>query len=97
MGADIALDVTATTADERRALVLEATGGRGPDVGVEAAGSPRAVEEGLTLVRDGGRYVSAGHYTNAGPSAINAHDRSTASILRSAAAGAAKPVISSGR
>jgi threonine dehydrogenase-like Zn-dependent dehydrogenase len=44
------------------------------DVGIEAAGSARAVEEGLTLVRDGGRYVIAGHYTNAGPSAINAHE-----------------------
>jgi len=75
MGADVVLDVTTTTADERRALVLDATGGRGPDVGIEAAGSPNAVEEGLTLVRDGGRYVIAGHYTNAGPSAVNAHEQ----------------------
>jgi L-iditol 2-dehydrogenase len=75
MGADLALDVAATTPDERRALVLDATGGRGPDVGIEASGSPRAVEEGLTLVRDGGRYVIAGHYTNAGPSTINAHEQ----------------------
>lgn len=75
MGADLVLDVTTTSAEERRALVADATGGRGPDVGVEASGSPRAVEEGLTLVRDGGRYVIAGHYTNAGPSAINAHEQ----------------------
>ena len=27
----------------------------------------------MTLVRDGGRYVVAGHYTDAGPSSINAH------------------------
>jgi L-iditol 2-dehydrogenase len=31
------------------------------------------VEEAPTLIRDGGRYVIAGHYTDAGPSAINAH------------------------
>ena len=74
MGADISLDVTTTSADERRAIILEATGGRGPDVGIEASGSPRAVEEGLAIVRDGGRYVIAGHYTNAGPSAVNAHE-----------------------
>ena len=43
------------------------------DVVVEAAGSARAFEEGFALVRDGGRYVVAGHYTDAGPSAINAH------------------------
>ena len=40
---------------------------------IEAAGSARAVEEGVTLVRDGGRYVIAGHYTDVGPSSINAH------------------------
>ena len=27
----------------------------------------------MTLVRDGGRYVIAGHYTDVGPSTINAH------------------------
>ena len=27
----------------------------------------------MTLVRDGGRYVVAGHYTDVGPSTINAH------------------------
>jgi threonine dehydrogenase-like Zn-dependent dehydrogenase len=32
------------------------------------------VEEGLNLIRDGGRYVIAGHYTNAGPSTINVHE-----------------------
>jgi L-iditol 2-dehydrogenase len=40
---------------------------------IEAAGSARAIEEGVTLVRDGGRYVVAGHYTDVGPSTINAH------------------------
>ncbi len=73
MGADVTLDVATTTPEERLARVMEATGGRGVDVGIEGAGSPRAVEEGLTLVRDGGRYVIAGHYTDAGPSAVNAH------------------------
>jgi L-iditol 2-dehydrogenase len=73
MGASITLDVTQTGLEERRARVLDATGGRGVDVGLEAAGSPRAFEEGVTLIRDGGRYVIAGHYTDAGPSTINAH------------------------
>ena len=75
MGADVDARCRSRPADERtRSRVMEATGGRGVDVGIEAAGSPRAVEEGLTLVRDGGRYVIAGHYTDAGPSAINAHE-----------------------
>lgn len=73
MGADVALDVTGTTAEERRSVVLDRTAGRGADVGLEASGAPAAVEEGLDLIRDGGRYVVAGHYTNAGTSTINAH------------------------
>lgn len=75
MGADVTLEVTATSDEERRARVLAETGGHGADVGIEAAGSARAVEEGPSLVRDGGAYVIAGHYTNAGPSAINVHEQ----------------------
>lgn len=75
MGADVTIDVMSTDVRERLARVRELTGGLGVDVAIEAAGSARAVEEGLDLVRDGGRYVIAGHYTNAGPSAINAHEQ----------------------
>ncbi len=49
------------------------THGEGVDVVVEAAGSARAFEEGPFLARDGGRYVVAGHYTNAGSSSVNVH------------------------
>jgi L-iditol 2-dehydrogenase len=74
MGADAALDLEATTLDARREIVRGLTAGDGVDVAIEAAGSARAIEEGLTLVRDGGVYVIAGHYTDAGPSTINAHE-----------------------
>lgn len=73
MGADVVYDVEGTAADARLEEVRSFTHGEGADVVIEAAGSPRAVEEGLALVRDGGRYVIAGHYTDAGPSTINAH------------------------
>ncbi len=75
MGADVVLDLDATSPSDRAARVRELTGGRGADIVIEAAGSPRAVEEGFGLVRDGGVYVIAGHYTNTGSSTINAHEQ----------------------
>lgn len=46
---------------------------RGVDVAFEATGSPLAVPEGLSLVRDGGRYVVVGQYADRGEVAINPH------------------------
>ncbi len=73
MGADEVFDLTGTTPAERLEAVRSRTHGEGVDVVIEAAGSARAIEEGLDLVRDGGRYVVAGHYTDVGSSSINAH------------------------
>lgn len=75
MGADEVFDLTATTTTERIAAVRDLTAGDGADIVIEAAGSARAIEEGLDLARNGGTYVIAGHYTNAGPSTINAHEQ----------------------
>ena len=73
MGADEAIDVTATTPEARLDHVRSLTHGEGADVVLEAAGAPAAVPEGLDLARDGGRYVIAGHYTDVGETSINAH------------------------
>jgi len=73
MGADTVVNIEDTPPAERLQMVRDLTGGSGVDVAIEAAGSARAVEEALDLIRDGGRYVIAGHYTDAGPSAINVH------------------------
>jgi threonine dehydrogenase-like Zn-dependent dehydrogenase len=73
MGADQVFDLNGSSPGERLERTRALTHGEGVDVVIEAAGSARAVEEGLSLVRDGGRYVVAGHYTDAGPSSINAH------------------------
>ena len=58
---------------QREQLVRDATGGRGADVVIEAAGNPAAVVEGLELMRDGGTCVIAGHYTDVGDVTINPH------------------------
>jgi threonine dehydrogenase-like Zn-dependent dehydrogenase len=73
MGADAVIGLE-MPAEDRLARVLELTGGLGADVVVEAAGSARAFEEGVRMARNGGAYVIAGHYTNAGDSTINAHE-----------------------
>jgi L-iditol 2-dehydrogenase len=73
MGADHVHDLERTTPEQRLQEVRALTYGEGADVVVEAAGSARAIEEGLMLARDGGRYVVAGHYTDAGASQVNAH------------------------
>ncbi|MEO6214309.1 MAG: zinc-binding dehydrogenase [Vicinamibacterales bacterium] len=73
MGADHVLDLTTTTSEERLTVVRGFTHGEGADVVIEAAGDAAAVPEGLDLARDGGRYVIAGHYTDAGETTINPH------------------------
>jgi L-iditol 2-dehydrogenase len=74
MGADHVIDIDRTVPEDRLQRVLDLTGGLGADVVVEAAGSPRAFEEGVRMARNGGAYVIAGHYTNTGDSTINAHE-----------------------
>jgi L-iditol 2-dehydrogenase len=54
-------------------LVRSLGDARGVDVAFEATGSPRAIPEGLSLVRDGGRYVVVGQYADRGEMPINPH------------------------
>jgi len=53
--------------------VRSATRGRGADAVIEASGSPDAVAQALDMVRDGGRVVICGHYTDNGPVEIHPH------------------------
>lgn len=58
---------------ERLERVHALTRGRGVDVVVEAAGRPEAVSQALDLVRDGGRVVVVGQYTDHGAVPVNPH------------------------
>jgi threonine dehydrogenase-like Zn-dependent dehydrogenase len=74
LGAEETLDVTAETDPAARVRwVRERTSGRGADVVIEASGNPAAVPEGLEMVRDAGRYVVVGQYTDAGDVPVNPH------------------------
>lgn len=72
MGATRTLGLDLAAA-ERIAEVRSATRGRGADVVVEASGAPEAVAQALDMVRDGGRVVICGHYTDNGPVEIHPH------------------------
>jgi L-iditol 2-dehydrogenase len=74
LGADDVLDITETRDPAARASwVRDRTGGRGADVVIEASGNPQAVAEGFEMLRDAGRYVVVGQYTDAGDVTLNPH------------------------
>jgi L-iditol 2-dehydrogenase len=59
--------------EERLSAIRRLTGGRGVDVVIEASGAPDAVTQGLDMVRDGGRMIVCGHYTDNGAVEIHPH------------------------
>ena len=68
--ATLGLDLPATS---RLETVRGLTGGRGADVVIEASGAPDAIKQGLDMVRDGGRMIVCGHYTDNGSVEIHPH------------------------
>lgn len=72
MGATQTLNLKLSSA-ERAAWVRDKTSGRGADIVLEAAGDPRAVTDALDMVRDNGRVVICGQYTDNGAVEINPH------------------------
>ncbi len=69
---------------ERVRWVQDRTAGRGADVVIEASGNPAAVPEGLEMLRDAGRCVIVGQYTDSGDAVVNPHrhlNRKHATVL----------------
>ena len=62
-GADKTINVDETSSEERVARVREWTGGNGADVVAELAGAPVVIQEGLDMMRPGGRYLWVGNIT----------------------------------
>ena len=58
---------------ERIDAVRRLARGQGVDVAIEASGAPDAVSDALDMVRDGGRVVICGHYTDNGAVEIHPH------------------------
>ena len=72
-GADDTLDFTGLDDAAREAWVRERTAGRGADVVIEATGAPVAVVQAMRTVRDAGRVVVVGQYTDHGEIPFNPH------------------------
>ncbi len=85
LGAEDVLDIgEIPNSTDRVAWVRSRTAGRGADVIIEASGNPAAVPEGLEMLRDAGRCVVVGQYTDAGDVTLNPHrqiNRRHATIL----------------
>ena len=65
-GATHLLNIQNMNADERLALVMDCTNGRGADIVIEAVGMRGVAGEGVKLVRNGGSYISTGYAQPAG-------------------------------
>ena len=72
MGATQTFDLDVPERD-RVDAVRRLTGGRGVDAVIEASGAPEAVRQALDLVRDGGRVIVCGQYTDNGSVEIHPH------------------------
>jgi L-iditol 2-dehydrogenase len=72
-GADrtINIETLADPSARIKAVANETPQGLGADVVFEVTGVPSALAEGLSMLRPGGTYVAAGHFTDAGDVALN--------------------------
>jgi L-iditol 2-dehydrogenase len=66
-GADVLVDASACSREERLGRVREATGGLGADVVVVTSGRAETFSEALELARPGGTVIEAGAFVDLGP------------------------------
>ena len=81
-GADIAINVSETTEEERCQRVRDETDGRGADLVVECVGYPQVLREGLEMLRKGGMYIETGNFVDTGDVSINVHRHLCAKNVR---------------
>ena len=72
-GADETLDVSATTSEERVERVRELTDGRGADVVLHMANTPRSFVEGIEMLKRGGMMLEMGNFADTGEVSLNVH------------------------
>jgi L-iditol 2-dehydrogenase len=73
MGADVTINVSTTTSEERVDLVRQLTRGRGADVVLHMANRPASFVEGIEMLKRGGMMLEMGVFADTGDVAINVH------------------------
>jgi threonine dehydrogenase-like Zn-dependent dehydrogenase len=72
-GADETIDASATRSEERVERVRELTGGRGADVVLHMANTPRSFVEGIEMLKRGGMMLEMGNFADTGDVSLNVH------------------------
>jgi threonine dehydrogenase-like Zn-dependent dehydrogenase len=72
-GADEVINATTTTAEERIDRTRELTGGRGADVVLHMANTPKSFVEGIEMLKRGGMMLEMGNFADTGDVALNVH------------------------
>ncbi len=72
-GADITINIEEVSDPDKRVEIVreETTGKHGADAVIECTGVPSAIAEGIKMLRRGGTYAVAGHFTDAGEISLN--------------------------
>lgn len=73
MGADVTLDVSTTSPEERIATVRSLTQGRGADVVLHMANTPASFVEGIEMLKRGGMMLEMGNFADTGEVTMNVH------------------------
>jgi threonine dehydrogenase-like Zn-dependent dehydrogenase len=72
-GADETLNAATTSAQERVERVRELTRGRGADVVLHMANTPRSFVEGIEMLKRGGMMLEMGNFADTGEVSLNVH------------------------
>ncbi|MGI5848654.1 MAG: zinc-binding dehydrogenase [Christensenellales bacterium] len=72
-GADVLVNSSTTTTEERIELVKQETRGIGADIAVDCTGVPEVIPEGLEMLRKAGMFIECGLFVDMGPTQINMH------------------------
>ena len=73
MGADVTLNASTGSTEERVEIVRQLTGGRGADVVLHMANTPGSVIEGIEMLKRGGMLLEMGNFADTGEVSINIH------------------------